>query len=122
MRNRTKLRKKDNTNNSFSSKIMSIEQTICDSHTMDIFYDDTLAVTRIKSDPNLFFRYAKKFSLCTKASGPLLHPHTHLLTDDKTEMCMILLDQSTACDPVSGDKSIPGNYRHLSNFMYKYSF
>ena len=50
-------------------------------------------VTRIKSDPNFFFRYAKKFSICTNAMGPLLHPVTHLLTDNKTEMCAILLDQ-----------------------------
>ena len=50
-------------------------------------------MTRIKCDSNFFFRYAKKFNICTKASGSLLHPHTHLLTDGKTEMCTILLDQ-----------------------------
>ena len=50
-------------------------------------------MTRIKSDPNFFFKYAKKFSICIKAIGPLLHPDTHLLTDNKTEMCTILLDQ-----------------------------
>ena len=86
MRKRTKLRKKVHTNPSFSSKIMSIEQSICESHSKETLYDETLAVTRIKSDPNLFFRYAKKFSICTKAIGPLLHPVTHLLTDNKTEM------------------------------------
>ena len=47
-------------------------------------------MTRIKSDPNFFFRYDKKFSICTTAIGPLLHPVTHLL---KTEMCTILLEQ-----------------------------
>ena len=72
---------------------MSIEQSICESHSKEKLYDETLAVTRIKSDPNLFFRYAKKFSICTMAIGPLLHPVTHLLTDNKTEMCTILLDQ-----------------------------
>ena len=46
-------------------------------------------MTRIKSDP----RYAKKFSISTMAIGPLLHPVTHLLTDNKTEMCTTLLDQ-----------------------------
>ena len=50
-------------------------------------------MTRIKSDANFFFRYAKKFSICTKAIGPLLQPVTHMLTDNKTEMCTILLDQ-----------------------------
>ena len=93
MRKRTKLRKKVNTNPSISSKIMSIEQSICESHSKENFYDETLAVTRIKSDPNFFFRYAKKFSICTQAIGPLLHPVTHLLTDNKTEMCTILLNQ-----------------------------
>ena len=90
---KTKLRKKVHTNPSISSKIMSIEQSICECHSKEKLYDETLAVTRIKSDPNFFFRYAKKFSLCTKAIGPLLHPVTHLLTDNKTEMCTILLDQ-----------------------------
>ena len=45
MRKRTKLRKKVHTNPSFSSKIMSIEETICDSHNKEKLYDDTLAVT-----------------------------------------------------------------------------
>ena len=81
------------TNPSFSSKIMSIEQTICDSHTKEKLYDETLAVTKINSDPTFFFRYAKNFSICTTAIAPVLLPHTHLLTDDKTEMCTILLDQ-----------------------------
>ena len=40
---------------------MSIEQSICESHSKEKLYDETLAVTRIKSDPNFFFRYAKKF-------------------------------------------------------------
>ena len=93
MRKRTKLRKKVHTNPSISSKIMSIEQSICESHSKEKLYDETLAVTRIKNDPNFFFRYAKKFSIRTKAIGPLLHSITHLLTDNKTEMCTILLDQ-----------------------------
>ena len=90
MRKRTKLRKRVHTNPSISSKIMSIGQSICESHSKEKLYDETLAVTRIKSDPNLFFRYAKKFS---EAIGPLSLPVSHLLTDNKTEMCTILLDQ-----------------------------
>ena len=93
MRKRTKLKKKVHTNPSISSKIMSIEQSISESHSKEKLYDETLAVTRIKSDPNFFFRYAKKFSIWTKAIGTLLHPVTHLLTDNKTEMYTILLDQ-----------------------------
>ena len=56
----TKLRKKVHTNPSISSKIMSIEQSICENHSKKKLYDETIAVTRIKSDPNLFPRYAKK--------------------------------------------------------------
>ena len=96
MRKRTKLRKKVHTNPSISSKIMSIEESICESHSKEKLYDlydETLAVTRIKSHPNFFFRYTKKFSICTKTIGPLLHPVTHMLTNNKTEMCTILLDQ-----------------------------
>ena len=74
MRKRTKLRKKVHTNPSISSKIMSIEQSICENHSKEKLYDETLAVTKIKSDPNFFFRYAKKFSICKKAIGNLLHP------------------------------------------------
>ena len=55
MRKRTKLRKKVHTNPSISSKIMSIEQSICESHSKEKLYDETLAVTRIKSDPNWIF-------------------------------------------------------------------
>ena len=85
MRKRTKLRKKVHTNPSISSKIMPIEQFICESH-KDKLYDNTLAVTRIKSDSNFLVRYAKKFCICTKTSGPLLHPVTNLLTDNNTEI------------------------------------
>ena len=48
MRKRTKLRKKVHTNPSISSKIMSIEQSICESHSKEKKLDDeTLAVTKI---------------------------------------------------------------------------
>ena len=36
------------------SELISIEQTICDSHNKEKLYDETLAVTKIKSDPNFF--------------------------------------------------------------------
>ena len=41
-------------------------------------FEETLAVTKIKSDFKYFFRYAKKFSVCAS---------------DKLEMCAILLEQ-----------------------------
>ena len=33
--------------------------------------EESLAVTRIKSDSKYFFRYAKKFSVCSSEIGPL---------------------------------------------------
>ena len=71
MRKRTKLRKKVHTNPSISCKIMSIEQSICESHSKEKLYDETLTVTRIKTDSNFFFRYAKKLCTCTQAIGPI---------------------------------------------------
>ena len=53
---------------------MSIGQTICDSDNEEKFYDETLAVIKINSDPNFFFTYAKTFSICTKAMGPPVVP------------------------------------------------
>ena len=34
-------------------------------------YEESLAVAKIKSDPNYFIRYAKKFSVCVSYIGPL---------------------------------------------------
>ena len=70
MRTRTKLRKKVHTNPSISSKIMSIEQSICESHSKEKLYDEALAVTRITSDPNFFFRYARNLAYVQRLLGP----------------------------------------------------
>ena len=50
-------------------------------------------VANIKSDPNYFFRYAKKFSVCVNDVGPLYDKKINLLTSDKLDMCTILLKQ-----------------------------
>ena len=93
MRKMTKLRKKVHTNPSISSKSMSIEQSICESHSKETLYDETLAVSKIKSDPSFFFRYAKNLAYVQRLLGPCytLLPTCWLIT--KTEMCTILLDQ-----------------------------
>ena len=69
MRKRTNLRKKVHTNPSLSSKIMSIEQSICDSHTKEKLYDETLAVTRIKSDPS-FSDMPRNLAYVQRLLGP----------------------------------------------------
>ena len=55
--------------------------------------EESLAVTRIKSDSKYFFRYAKKFSVCSCEIGPLYDKKRNFLTSDKLEMCAILLEQ-----------------------------
>ena len=55
--------------------------------------EESLVVTRIKSDSKYFFRYAKKFSVCASEIGPLYDKRRNLLTSDRLEMCAILLEQ-----------------------------
>ena len=43
-------------------------------------------------DPNYFFRYAKKHSICQSEIAPFLGPTKTLITD-KYEICCSLLDQ-----------------------------
>ena len=55
---------------------------------------EALAVTRNKSDLKwVFFRDARKFSVCASEIGPLYDKKRNLLTSDKLEMCAILLEQ-----------------------------
>ena len=56
-------------------------------------FEESLAVTKIKSDSKYFFRYAKKFSVCASETGPLYDKKRSLLTSAKLEMCTILLEQ-----------------------------
>ena len=50
-------------------------------------------MAKIKSDPNFFFRYAKKISICKNDIGPIKIPHTQLLVNERFEICSLLLDQ-----------------------------
>ena len=58
--------------------------------------EENAAVTKIKDDPNYFFRYAKKFSICKTDIGPLMNHETNSLSNDKHEMCCLLVDQFTS--------------------------
>ena len=53
-------------------------------------------VTKIQEDPNYFFRYAKKFSICKTDIGPFMNCATNSLSNDKHEMCHLLRDQFTS--------------------------
>ena len=53
-------------------------------------------VTKIKEDPNYFFRYTKKFSICKTDIGPLMNRATNSLSNDKHEICCLLVYQFTS--------------------------
>ena len=59
-------------------------------------FEENVAVTKIQEDPNYFFRYAKKFSICKTDIGPLMNRATNSLSNDKHEMCHFLLYQFTS--------------------------
>ena len=63
-------------------------------------------MTKIKEDPNYFFRYAKKFSICKTDIGPLLNCSTNTLSNDKYEMCCLLVDQFTSVFTTPDPKQI----------------
>ena len=50
-------------------------------------------MAKIKSDPNFFFRHAKKITICKSDIGPILNPHTQLLVNERLDICSLSLDQ-----------------------------
>ena len=74
MRKRTKLRKMSSTKS--ITQLIKIEQAMCDSHFKEKLNEESIAVAKIKSDPNFFFRYAKKISICKSDIGLIKKP-TH---------------------------------------------
>ena len=70
MRKRTKLNKRGSPN---TAKINQIEKDIGQSHYEEQKHNESIAVSRIKSDPNYFFRYAKKFSISKSDIGSLIN-------------------------------------------------
>ena len=60
MRKRSKLKKIYPLSPSIQSKLASIERDLISSHQKE----ESLAVAKIKSDPNYFSRYAKKMCVC----------------------------------------------------------
>ena len=92
MRKRRKLVKSHKSDGDKNAQILHLEVLICDNHTQEKLHDEEIAVTKIKTDPNYFFRYAKKHSICLNESGPLMGPNK-TITSDKYEMCCSLLYQ-----------------------------
>ena len=68
MRKWSKLRKMSSTKS--ITQLIKIEQAICDSHFKEKINEESIAVAKIKSDPNFFFRFAKIFNICKSDIGP----------------------------------------------------
>ena len=68
------------------------EKHLCDSHLDEKCFEENAAITKIQEDPNYFFRYAKKFSICKTDIGPLMNRATNSLGNDNHEMCRLLVD------------------------------
>ena len=70
------------------------------SHNDEQTHDENLALDWIKSDPNYFFKYAKKFSMTGTEVGPLQDSHGDLVNDKKL-MSDLLLNQFLTFDMFS---------------------
>ena len=96
MRKGLKLVKSSKSAASIKTQLVKFEKQICDSHLSEKLFEETVVVTKIKEDPNYFFRYAKKFSICKTDIDPPLNCSTNSLINDKYEMCCLLVDQFTS--------------------------
>ena len=64
MRKRIKPVKSSKPTPLIKSHLVMLEKPLCDSHLDEKRFEESAAVTKIQEDPNYFFRYAKKFSIC----------------------------------------------------------
>ena len=69
------------------------KKQVCDNHLDEQLFEENAALRKIQEDPNYFFIYAKKFSICKTGIGPLMNSSTNSLSNDKHEMCRLLVDQ-----------------------------
>ena len=65
------------------TQLIKIEQAICDSHLKEKLNEEPIAVAKIKSDPNFFFRYAKKIVSVRVILGLSKKTHTELLVNER---------------------------------------
>ena len=62
MRKRRKLAKSHILVSTKSAQILHAEELFFDNHRQEKLHDEEIAVTKIKMDPNYFFRYAKNMA------------------------------------------------------------
>ena len=70
-RRRSKLYKKTIPCPKITKELIEIEAAICSSHHDEKRFDESRAVAKIRDDPEYFFRFAKKSSICKTDIGPL---------------------------------------------------
>ena len=95
MKKRTKLKKRllccpGSLN--LENLILSIESDILNSHKSERLHEEEMAISKIKSDSNFFFRFAKKFSITNQDIGPFYNGHGDQITN-KREISQLLLEQ-----------------------------
>ena len=88
------------------SHLVMLEKQLCNSHLDEKRFEENAAVIKIKDDSNYFFRYAKKFSICKTDIGPLMNRDTNSLSNDKHEMCRLLVDQFTSVLTITDPQQI----------------
>ena len=86
--------------------ILSIESDILNSHKSERLHEEEMAISKIKSDSNFFFRFAKKFSITNQDIGPFYNEHGDQITN-KREISQLLLEQfSSVFSTPSNDKKV----------------
>ena len=73
-----------------NTQLIKIEQAICDSHFKEKLNEESIAVAKIKSDPNFFIRYTKKN--CVSKTDIRHIKHTQLLVNEWLEIYSLFLD------------------------------
>ena len=59
-----------------NTKLIKIEQAICDSHFKEKLNEESIAVANTK------YRYTKIFSICKSDIGPIINPQSQLLVNE----------------------------------------
>ena len=95
-------------------QLVNIELEILQSHKDENIHLENVAVHRIKTDPNYFFKYAKKFAKCNTEVGPLLNTSGDLVKDKKSMSNMLLKQFSS----VFSSPSINYMIKEPTSFFY----
>ena len=90
MRKRSKLFKIYPLSPSIQSKLANIERDLISSHQKEKLYEESLAVAKIKSDPN-FFPDMQTNLVCVLMILVLFMIKRETYSSDKLEMCTIFL-------------------------------